>query len=198
MAEAGERQLIERIKQGNKEAFKELVGKYKKPLYFYCYRLCRNQADAEDLSQEVFIKVYQKIIQFREESKILTWIYRIAGNLFIDKSRKKVLTYTVNDSQDRDASFDTLAAHLETDELNPEKQVESVIIQKHIDAAMHKLSEKEKTAFILKHHNGLAIKEIAAIFNTSEGTVKSHLFRAIKKLQTSLSFYKNELGLEES
>ena len=199
MIEAEDRQLIKRIKQGHKQAFRELVETYKKPLYYYCFRLCRNHADAEDLSQEVFIKVFQKIEQFREEAKIQTWIYRIASNAFIDKKRRKV--FMLNDAGTFNEGMQQVdAAMIQTPEsdITPDRQTESSITQKHIDHAMERLSEKEKTAFILKHYEGLAIKEIAAIFKTSDGTVKSHLFRAIQKLQSALSFYRSDLGLEES
>lgn len=198
MDKAEDRQLIEQIKQGEKKAFKELVDKYKKPLYYYCYRLCRNHADAEDLSQEVFIKVYQKINQFREEAKIKTWIYRIASNAFIDKKRRKVFMINEKNYPEIESKINIAMMQSQENYRDPERQTESSIIQKHIDMAMQRLSEKEKTAFILKHHEGLAIKEIAAIFKTSDGTVKSHLFRAVQKLQTTLSFYRSELGLEES
>ncbi|MEJ2544542.1 MAG: sigma-70 family RNA polymerase sigma factor [Calditrichaceae bacterium] len=198
MIKAEDRLLIERLKKGQKEAFRELVELYKKPLYYYCFRLCRNHADAEDLSQEVFIKVYQRIDQFREEAKIQTWIYRIASNAFIDKKRKKVFLISEADLLDIESQSDTERKHPQENEITPEKQTESSIIQKHINAAMQNLSDREKTAFILKHYEGLAIKEIAAIFKTSDGTVKSHLFRAVQKLQSALSFYRNDLGLEES
>ena len=198
MNEAEDRLLIEQIKLGQKNAFKGLVEKYKKPLYFFCYRLCGNHADAEDLSQEVFIKVYQKIGQFREEAKILTWIYRIASNSFIDKKRRKVLSLVNIDDQKSERDIDPSKAQAQYTEMNPEIQTESKIMQNHIDEAMKKLSDKEKTTFVLKHYNGLSIKEIALTFKTSEGTVKSHLFRAVKKLQLALSFYRNDLGLEES
>jgi RNA polymerase sigma-70 factor (ECF subfamily) len=198
MNTAEDRQLVRQIKQGRKDAFRVLVERYKQPLYYYCYRLCRNHADAEDLSQEVFIKVFQNIEQFREEAKMLTWIYRIAANAFIDKKRKKVVSLVETDNPQTQTELDTAVMQSQREEMNPEYQAESTLIQKHIDTAMRKLSDKEKTAFILKHYEGLAIKEIADIFKTSEGTVKSHLFRAVKKLQKSLSFYRNELGLEES
>lgn len=198
MNEAENRLLIEQIKLGQKNAFKELVDNYKKPLYFFCYRLCGNHADAEDLSQEVFIKVYQKINQFREEAKIQTWIYRIASNAFIDKKRRKVLPLVDIDDPISERDIDPGKVQSLYSEMNPERQTESIIMQKHIDEAMQKLSGKEKTAFVLKHYNGLSIKEIALTFKTSEGTVKSHLFRAVKKLQLALSFYRNDLGLEES
>jgi RNA polymerase sigma-70 factor (ECF subfamily) len=198
MNEAEGRLLIEQIKMGQKNAFKELVEKYKKPLYFFCYRLCGNHADAEDLSQEVFIKVYQKIGQFREEAKIQTWIYRIASNAFIDKKRRKVLSLVDIDDPKSERDAVPGEAQSQYSEMNPERHTESNIMQKHIDEAMQKLSGKEKTAFVLKHYNGLSIKEIAFTIKTSEGTVKSHLFRAVKKLQGALSFYRNDLGLEES
>ena len=198
MNKAEDRLLIERLKKGQKETFRELVEKYKKPLYYYCFRLCRNHADAEDLSQEVFIKVYQRIEQFREEAKIQTWIYRIASNAFIDKKRRKVFLISETDRFDAESQSNTIEIHSQENDIKPDRQAESSLIQKHIDMAMQKLSEKEKTAFILKHYEGLAIKEIAAIFKTSDGTVKSHLFRAIQKLQSALSFYRSDLGLEES
>ena len=122
MNEAEDRLLIEQIKQGQKKAFKELVEKYKKPLYFFCYRLCGNHTDAEDLSQEVFIKVYQKIDQFREEAKIQTWIYRIASNAFIDKKRRKVLTLVDINNPTDDLNYDPAIMQSQNKEMNPERQ----------------------------------------------------------------------------
>ena len=142
--------------------------------------------------------MFQKIEQFREEAKIQTWIYRIASNAFIDKKRRKVFMINESESFNEDEQINTAVMQSQEIETSPDRQTESSITQKHIDHAMERLSEKEKTAFILKHYEGLAIKEIAAIFKTSDGTVKSHLFRAIQKLQSALSFYRSDLGLEES
>ncbi|MEJ2629276.1 MAG: sigma-70 family RNA polymerase sigma factor, partial [bacterium] len=79
------------------------------------------------------------------------------------------------------------------DRENPERSTQSVFIQKHINEALQKLSKKERTVFVLRHYNGLPLKEIAQQLNVRTGTIKSTLFRSLKKLQKELSFYREEI-----
>jgi RNA polymerase sigma-70 factor (ECF subfamily) len=197
MCDADDRQLITQIKAGQREALRQLVEKYKKPLYRVCFNMTGNHRDAEDISQETFIKVYQKIDQFRMDSRLLTWIYRIAANKYIDRKRKKILdTIPIETpgSVETKTGFEPVSNDTN---LHPESHIESEMIQKHINHALNQLSPREKTAFVMKHYDDLTIKEIAGIINTTEGTVKSLLFRAVRKMQSALSFYRNELGLED-
>ena len=191
-----DQKLINKIKSGNRKAFREFVEYYKKDVYFMAFRLSGNHSDADDLSQIVFIKFFRTISKYRQETNMKSWLYKIAINSYIDKERKKVnkIIFRFNPDTENDKSYDE---HIVSDKANPEQLTESVMIKNHIDNALVKLSPKEKSVFILKHYHGQSSKEIAKILKTSEGTVKSLLFRGIKKLRSALSFYKPELGLGE-
>lgn len=189
-----EQELIQRIQLGERDAFREFVEKHKKPLYGISYRLTGNHHDADDLSQVVFIKFFKSVAFYRQESSVVSWLYKIAVNSYIDKKRKKInhIIMTIeNDNQDIPDESPT--AHNTVD-----SSLESHFIKKHLDEAMKQLSPREKTAFILRHYEDHSIREIAEIIETSEGTVKSLLFRGVKKLQQVLSFYRADFGLEEA
>jgi RNA polymerase sigma-70 factor (ECF subfamily) len=188
--------LIDQIQQGNIGAFRELVERYKRRIYYLAYDLSGNHHDAEDLSQEVFIKVYQSIHRYRAESSPYSWLYRITVNTFIDQKRKKILniikpwsTYkadSIPEPVERSAAGDS------------EKKTDSSFLQSHLQNALKKLSKRERTVFVLKHYHGLTISEIAATVDVAEGTVKSLLFRAIRKMQQALQFLRTEMETREA
>jgi len=143
-----EQELIGRLQQGDQQALKGIIQLYQDYVYTIALQMVKKLEMAEEVTQDVFIKVYQKIEQFREEAKIQTWIYRIASNAFIDKKRRKV--FIINESRRPEIESEMEIAEIQSQEndRSPERQTESSLIQKHIDKAMQKLSEKEKTAFI--------------------------------------------------
>lgn len=193
-----EERLIKRAQEGDVNAFRELVERHMKKMYYLCYDLTRNHHDAEDLSQEVFIKVFHSISKFRGESKFSSWIHRIAVNTFIDKGRRYK---PVLDSFEEEFSEDENVVKPPVDQEpihNPEKGAESGLIQKHLDHALKELPNQQRSVFVLRHYQQYSLKEIAELLKISEGSVKSSLFRAIRRLQESLSFYRYDLGLEES
>lgn len=125
--------LIKNIQSGNISAFRALVERYQKRIYYLALDLTGNHHDAEDLSQEVFIKVYKSINQFRMESKIHSWLYRITINAFIDKKKKKKMTIIeLNHEKDEPGRqcVDPLDEGIDGD---PERQAESKFIQQHIN-----------------------------------------------------------------
>lgn len=189
-----EQELIRRIKLGERDAFREFVENHKKHLYTIAYRLTGNHNDADDLSQVVFIKFFKSIAFYRQESNIISWLYKIAVNSHIDSKRKKIdrIVMTVQDDT-QNMTEESALTHSGAD-----NNLESHFIKKHLDEAMKQLSPREKTAFILRHYEDHTIREIAEIIETSEGTVKSLLFRGVKKLQQVLSFYRSDFGLEEA
>lgn len=186
--------LIKEIQDGNRAAFQQLVEQNQKSIYYLALRLTMNHEEAEDLAQDVFVKCFHSINSFRMDASISSWLYRITINTFIDKKRKKQVQ-TMQIVQTLEASEQTLEPVDPGVTADTERQLESSFIRDQVEQAMQRLSPKEKSAFILKHYEGLTIREIAEIIKTTEGTVKSLLFRAIKKLQKSLAIYKNEFGL---
>ncbi len=137
--------LIVDIQQGDIGAFRELVERYKKRIYYLAYDLSGNLHDAEDLSQEVFIKVYQAIHRYRPEASPYSWLYRITINTYIDQKRKRILdiikprsTYKADIlPEPREDSADG----------NAEKKTESALLQNHLQNALDTLSKREKTVF---------------------------------------------------
>ena len=188
--------LINKIISGNRDAIREFVEIYKRDVYAMAYRLCANHSDADDLSQVVLIKFFKTITKYRQEANIKSWLYKIAVNSYIDKERKKVNKIIVRFSTDEQGQ-ELIEETIMSPKATPEQLTESELIKNHINKALEKLSPKEKSAFILKHYQDQSLKEIAKTLKISEGTVKSLLFRSIKKLQQALSFYRPELGLGE-
>ena len=190
--------LVERARQGEKAAFRELVERYKKRIYYLSLDLTGNHHDAEDLSQEVFIKAYRSLKDFRGDAKFSSWLYRIAVNTCISQSRKK--SYTAMKLQE---NFEQEASERQSPDegsfgQNPEKSAEAGLIQQHIEAALLQLTPRERSIFVLRHYHDLPFKQIAGTLKITLGAVKSMHFRAVRRLQKELAFYRQEFGLEVS
>lgn len=169
-------------------AFREVVEQHKRPVYALAYDLTGSHHDAEDLSQEVFIKAYRALPAFRGDAQMYSWLYRITVNTYLNKRRKKALRFRqLWDDFSYTASDDGIA--------RPDQEVEASTMQQHVEAALQHLSPRERSAFVLRHYQDYSIKEVAAVMDVAEGTVKSLLFRAVKKLRTTLDFYREDLGL---
>jgi len=191
-----ERALVRRIQNGDQLAFEDLVEDHKRNVYYLALDLHGNHHDAEDLSQEVFMKAYRGIGKFRGGARISSWLYRITVNTFLGAKRKKVdqIITLVNKQDDDD--FDPLET---ADEVtgNPERAAVSSGIKEHIAAALDGLSDRERAVFVMRHYHDMPLKDISHVLDVAEGTVKSLLFRSIHKLRDHLSFYREELGLED-
>lgn len=179
-----EKQLIDRILSGESSAFRKLVEQNKEKMYYLSLDLTGNHHDAEDLSQEVFIKAYRNLDQFRGESSFSSWLYRIAVNTNINKSRKKMATalkksMSIHTADDRWTS--------NSPDTNPEQQTDASLLRSHIDSALNRLSMNERCVFVLKHYQDIPLQEIATIMDISIGTVKSTLFRAVRKMRKELA-----------
>ena len=175
--------LVTQFKAGSQKAFDELMKRYERKIFGYLLRSVRNYEDAEDLTLEVFFKAYRALGSWQPKAKFSTWLYTIASNLAIDyhraKSRQPVYMF-----EDEDVIETRLVA---TDiSSNPEKQLEEKERGRLIREAVDELSAKQKAVFMLARYEGLQIREVAETLGMAEGTVKIHLHRAMKKLQTLL------------
>ena len=189
-----EQQLVERARNGEMGAFRELVERYKKKIYYLSLDLTGNHHDAEDLSQEVFIKAYRSLKKFRGDAKFNSWLYRITVNTCISQKRKKSVS-AMTLQEDFDSENTSQQFSQKESMHNPEHSAEAGLMQQHIDNALQQLTPRERSIFVLRHYNDLPLKEIAHILKITEGTVKSMLFRGIQKLQKELSFYRREFGI---
>jgi RNA polymerase sigma-70 factor (ECF subfamily) len=164
--------LVRRFKDGDEKAFDRLFEKYQVPLYSICYRFSRNEADARDLTQDIFIKVYTNLKKFHEKSKFFTWLYRVAVNTCISFKRK---------TKPRQHDYQP---HQETVSLD-----ERVRMKIAIDDALVQLPERQRMSFVLHHYDGYTFDEIGDIMGISTGAAKANHYHAIRKLQVLLKDY---------
>ncbi len=182
--------LIQRAQANDRTAFNEIVLRYKSRVYNYISRMVRNAADAEDLTQETFVRAYLSIHSFQSRASLNTWLFRIAANLCVDFSRKTKThiqaaslsqTYDDNDTENQrdvpDVSFD------------PQRVFMNKELAKELDKALALLPEKLRSVILLYDMEGLSYEEIAAILNAPLGTVKSRIFNARTQLRDTLSPY---------
>lgn len=179
-----EKELVAKIINGDLRAFELLVKQYQKLVFHVVNRLINNQEDAEDVCQEVFILVHKTIGKFRFESKLSTWIARIAYVTAINYLRK-YRKNNMSDSQIEQFHF--------TEE-NPQNLLSKKEESNYVNMLIDQMPEQYKTVLTLYHLNGFSYQEIEEITQMPEGTIKSYLFRARKLLKEKLSVYlKKEL-----
>jgi RNA polymerase sigma-70 factor (ECF subfamily) len=182
--------LAERVCQGDLSAFQGLVDQFKKKVYFLAYDIVGDHHEAEDVSQEVFIKVYRSLGSFRRDAKMSSWIYQIAVNSAIDLLRKRKAKPSVNLEEFDHIELQDAPRGAATAAVDPESSAEAALLQGRIEEALHSLTPRERTVFAMRHYNDFQISEIADVLEVSSGTVKSLLFRALQKLRRELAFYR--------
>ncbi len=185
--EENEAHLVERVCAGDLYAFREIVERYKKKVYYIAYDIVGDHHEAEDISQEVFMKMYRALHRFRKDAKMSSWLYQIAVNTSIDSLRRKKTKLSINVEDLDQVGRREHALESASPETNPERRAVASLMQEHIDQALHRITPQERAVFVMRHYNEFKIKEIADVLDVSSGTVKSLLFRALKKLRKELS-----------
>ena len=186
-----EKQLVELAKQGDKIALSKLVNTYSERIYNLALRIMRNREDAEDILQETFITVIEKLNGFDGRSSFFTWIYRIATNASLMRLRKKKLVFQqISDDPDFQESVES-RVFIDWSQ-DPSLNVFDKETKQKLDFAINKLSDIYRSVFILRDLEGLSIKETSAILNISEENVKIRLRRARQFLRDYLSEYFEE------
>lgn len=192
MVEDGDFELVARVQEGDRDAFKELVERYQRKVYSICYGMLKNPDDSLDVSQEVFIKVYRYIEKFNRESSFYTWLYRITVNMCIDhirkNSRAKKVEYDDRLSHDGDTEGDDMLLP-STMGINPDRVYGRKELRQKMAEALETLSEKHRTILVLREVEGLTYEELADVLNISKGTVMSRLYHARRYFQAALSEY---------
>jgi RNA polymerase sigma-70 factor (ECF subfamily) len=182
-----EKQLVEHLKNGDEFIYKYVYDQYARMVYSVCFRMTTNKEDAEDAIQDVFIKLFNSITSFREDSKLSTWIYRIAVNVCINKSRRKKTINFLSLNFWEDEKGETEMA---VDDMTPETNLEKAEIQQIVQKAINSLPTKQKTAIILSRYEELSYKEISKVMGISNSSVESLLVRAKQSLSIKLINYK--------
>lgn len=186
MEKNDEKRLVNKAKKGNIAAFEELIITHETRIYNIAYRMFNNEEDAKDLSQEIFIKVFENIRKFKGNSSFSTWLYRIATNLCIDelRRRKGKETYSIDEEIETDEG--NMKREYSDTNPNPEEIAMKKEEKHHIDNAINNLSEDHKAAIILRDLQGFEYNEISKILGCSLGTVKSRISRARIQLRELL------------
>ena len=166
--------LVRLCQNGDIPAFDTLFHKYRDKIYSTTYRMINNQEDALDLTQEIFLKVYQKIGKYDFKSAFSTWLYRLAVNVCIDELRKR-----------KKMNFVELT-EIQIDKRTPESQLLSKEEEELVWKALNSLKEKERAILVLRDMEGLSYDEISSILDCSMGRVKSRIHEAREKLKITL------------
>jgi len=182
--------LVREAQRGNRAAFEELVRHYDGAVLRLAIHLTGSQTDAQDVYQEAFLKAYKSIGNFRFECSFYTWIYRIVTNICLDHIRKKNVRKEdspVATDQSGD-QFDVLSQVPDgRAAANPERDLMARELGSRINRALAKLTPRERMVFELKHYQGLKLRTVGEILNTTEETAKNTLFRATQKLRGALA-----------
>jgi RNA polymerase sigma-70 factor, ECF subfamily len=182
--------LIREAQAGNRTAFEELVRHYDQAVLRLALHLTGSEADAQDIYQEAFLKAYRSVGKFRFECSFYTWLYRIVTNLCLDHLRRKqVRKEDAPVATDREGGEYSVIDQVADDRAhsNPEHDLMRRELGARINAALQRLSGRERVVFELKHYQGLKLRTIGEMLNTTEETAKNTLFRATQKLRASLA-----------
>jgi RNA polymerase sigma-70 factor, ECF subfamily len=187
---ASETELIRQAQKGSRPAFDTLVRQYDQAVLRLALHLLGSESDAQDIAQEAFLKAYRYLGNFRFECSFYTWIYRIVTNLCLDLMRRRKVRRE-DPAVIVDASGEELdILNMVSDErasANPGRELERKELGAKIQTALDKLTPRERMVFELKHYQGLRLRTIGEMLNTTEETAKNTLFRATKKLRANLA-----------
>lgn len=188
-----EKVLVKELKKFNEKAFNYFVTKYQKMIIGYLNHFFKDKSEAWNVSQEVFIAVFKNIHQFREDSSLKTWLFRIAHNQAINRLR-----YLKRRKSDKHNSIDEMKEKYSNYDISwiddPLDKIQTKERDNFLKLALNYLDEKDKEVITLRFFSELNYEEIAEILNISVGTVKSRLFRGKQRLKTTyLEVFKDEL-----
>lgn len=183
-AVSNDQELAGAVKRGDRQAFEELVRRHQGRVYAVAYRITGNREDALDVAQEALLKAFNKIVAWKPTGGFLPWLLRLTTNQAIDHTRRR----RRHRHERLDEAFVPSSEHalIEPTGADTGQQVRANEIDARIRGALHVLSATQRTVFMLRHYEGLQLAEIAEEIGCTVGSVKVHLFRALKKLQKQL------------
>jgi len=173
MSKKDDTKLIERCKGGDRQAFEALLAEYEKPVFNAAYRMLNSRDDARDVTQTVFLKVFENFSQFDPSRRFFSWVYRIALNESINWIG-------------REKRLEPLSAETADEGRGPEQEAESARVGQDVQAALMTITEDYRTVIVLKHFLGCSYGEISEILDVPEKTVKSRLYTARQLLKDAL------------
>jgi RNA polymerase sigma-70 factor, ECF subfamily len=175
--------LISRAAGGDPSAFQALVERHRSMVYRVAYQFAGNHHDAEDIAQEVFIKVYRSLDRFRQDSQLSSWMYRIVMNACIDHRRRHSPAGAAPFGEEAEQKM------LNTPESRPDPEDHAYAeeLGEVLETEIGRLPKGQRIVFVMRHHQGMKLCEIAAALGLAEGTVKRQLHAAVHRLRQALS-----------
>ena len=180
--------IVARARAGDADAFRVLVERHSRSLFRLAFRMTGNQSDADDVVQESFLRAYRQLGKFDERASFGTWLYRIATNCSLDlvRSRKRRSERMAPADPELDGlSLDPIL-NLPSPDPSPERTALSGEVRERVAEAMNELSATERTAFVLRHFEGMCIEDVSRVLECQPGAAKHSVFRAVQKLRRAL------------
>jgi RNA polymerase sigma-70 factor (ECF subfamily) len=175
--------LVSRAAAGDASAFQALVERHRSMVYRVAFQFAGNHHDAEDIAQEVFIKVYRSLERFRQEAQLSSWLYRIVMNACIDHRRRHAPAGSAPFGEEAEQQM----INTPEESPGPEQRAYAGELGAVLEAAIAALPKGQRLVFIMRHHQGLKLCEIAEALGLAEGTVKRQLHAAVHRLRQALS-----------
>ncbi len=178
-------QLVGLAKSGDRKAFEMLVERYKQKAYQIAFHHIRDREEAKDLSQEAFLRAFTQLKRFDLRSSFYTWFYRILVNLCIDHQRRsRRFIWQPLEEKENQEGGNPMTGENPT---SPDQYLSAEEMSRRVAVTLKELPPNQRTAFILRNHEGLSIQEIAEVMKSAEGTIKVHLHRAVMALRRDLA-----------
>ena len=181
----GDDAALEQARGGDSDAFRALVERHATAVFRLAYRMTGNETDAEDMVQETFLRAWREIKRFDGRASFGTWLHRICANRTVDFLRSRNRWAAAHVPNDPDEEHDPFRG-LASDEPSPERSAQSAEAGAMLAPALASLSDIERTAFVLRHYEGLAIDDIASALGVQPGAARHSIFRAVRKLRRAL------------
>ena len=178
---------VARARTGDSDAFRVLVERHSRSIFRLAYRMTGNEQDAEDVVQDSLLRAYKQLGKFDHRASFGTWLYRISTNCSLDlvRARMRRGEHLAPATHAHGETEDAVLA-LPSSDPSPERAALSGEVAHHITAAMNELSSTERTAFVLRHFEGMRIEEVSRVLDCQPGAAKHSVFRAVQKLRRAL------------
>ena len=190
--EISDEAAVELTRRGDPDAFRVLVDRHSRAVFRLAWRMTANSHEAEDIVQETFLRAYKQLQRFDGRAAFGTWVHRIAVNCSLDLIRARKRRQETNlgsspgNGRPNEKGDDRLLLNVPSADPSPERSLQSTQIRELLANAMQELSEMERCAFTLRHHDGLGIEEISRTLGVQPNAAKHSIFRALKKLRRVL------------
>jgi RNA polymerase sigma-70 factor (ECF subfamily) len=180
--------FVTRARSGDSDAFRVLVERHSRSVFRLACRMTGNEQDAEDVVQESMLRAYRQLVKFDQRASFRTWLYRIATNCSLDlvRARQRRGQHRGHTPEGGHDEVENPAAALPSPDPTPERMALSGEVRERLTAALGELSATERSAFVLRHFEGMCIEDVSRVLGCRTGAAKHSVFRAVQKLRRAL------------